>query len=241
MMDIAIPKVGKPDGFTGVKFVDSYFVEVENNEFLEVGLQYPLLGMKNAEKHCLVRKEVYDKLVEATKNLPKGYRLKILDAWRPFALQKELYDVYATTIVKNFGLEKWKEDRKKEFVGKFVSVPVEDRVVPPVHTTGGAVDVTVIDANGQELQMGTDFDQFTEMTDTAYFEQGTYKLVRDNRRLLYFAMIKAGFTNLPSEWWHFDYGDQFWGFYTKQPAIFRGVFTKEELKFAGKTNIFRQG
>ena len=40
-------------------------------------------------------------------------------------------------------------------------------------------------------------------------------VVRDNRRLLYNVMTEAGFTNLPSEWWHYDYGDKFWAHFTK--------------------------
>ncbi|MGV8547019.1 M15 family metallopeptidase, partial [Pseudomonas aeruginosa] len=38
--------------------------------------------------------------------------------------------------------------------------------------------------------------------------------VRDHRRLLYHAMLDAGFSNLPSEWWHYDFGDQLWAWHT---------------------------
>jgi D-alanyl-D-alanine dipeptidase len=43
-------------------------------------------------------------------------------------------------------------------------------------------------------------------------------------------MIKAGFTNLPTEWWHYDYGDKFWAYYNKTRTLYTGLFTKEELK-----------
>lgn len=36
-------------------------------------------------------------------------------------------------------------------------------------------------------------------------------------------MIKAGFTNLPSEWWHYDYGDAFWSYYTKNAVKYQGI------------------
>ncbi len=45
--------------------------------------------------------------------------------------------------------------------------------------------------------------------------------VRENRRLLYYAMIDAGFTNLPSEWWHYDYGDRFWHIRCASPQSMR--------------------
>ena len=77
--------------------------------------------------------------------------------------------------------------------------------------------------------MGSAFDEFTDRTSTAYYENEKNEVIRDNRRMLFHVMTEAGFTNLPSEWWHFDYGDRFWGFYNNCPAIYRGAFTKEEL------------
>lgn len=46
------------------------------------------------------------------------------------------------------------------------------------------------------------------------------RLVHGNRRLLYTVMVEAGFTNYPLEWWHYDYGDQFWGHLSKRDAIY---------------------
>lgn len=219
------------------------FVEIKNNTFneqkgselscIEVAMQYPVMGMHHAEQRCFVRKEVYEMLLSAAGKLPAGYRLKIYDAWRPFALQQELYTVYSDLIVKKFGLGGCSEEEKKTIIEKFVSKPDEDRDIPPVHTTGGAVDLTIIGKDGNELAMGTDFDAFTEKTYTSFFEKeedtAENITIRNNRRLLYHVMTEAGFTNLPSEWWHYDYGDRFWAFYHQEPAIYRGVFTREEM------------
>lgn len=224
-----IPEKNAPEIYRDADFRNSPFVEIKNNAFFEVCMQYPILGMQNAEEHCYVRNEVYDRLLCAAKHLPEGMKIKILDAWRPFALQKELYEVYARNIIEEFHLEDCTESERHEFICRFVSAPVENKDVPPVHTTGGAVDVTLVNADGEELEMGTGFDSFTDKAYTACFETKGSSLVRENRRLLYTAMINAGFTNLPSEWWHFDYGNRFWGFYNRQPAIYRGVFSKEEI------------
>lgn len=235
-----IPDLSSPERYENRDFdaflseaMDSQFVEIKDNGFIEVAMQYPVMGMQHSEQGCFVRKKVYEMLVSAAKMLPAGYKLKIYDAWRPFALQQELYTTYSERIVKEFGLDGCGEEEKRGVIEKFVSKPVEDRDIPPVHTTGGAVDLTIIGRDGKELEMGTGFDAFTEKTYTSFFEKETETVenitIRDNRRLLYHIMTEAGFTNLPSEWWHFDYGDRFWAFYNQKPALYRGVFTREEM------------
>lgn len=243
-----IPDTEEPNRYTDTDFLTEAFVEVMEDARLRVKMQYPLLGMKHAETHCYVRKTVYEMLQVAASKLPRGYRLQIQDAWRPFALQKELFEVYSEDILKQFSLQNAEEQLQKETICKFVSDPVMDREVPPVHTTGGAVDVTIVDERGVELNMGTGFDAFTPRTYTSYFEKEAqsdeenalpcgekeYTLqekmqIRENRRLLYHCMTEAGFTNLPSEWWHYDYGDRFWAYYCQKPAIYDGRFTKETI------------
>ena len=228
-----IPSVEDPVRYTVREFRRSDLVEITSNEKIDVCMQYPLLGMKNAEVQCLLRKEAAEKLYEAAAKLPKGWRFRIWDAWRPFALQHELYETYSKDIIRDFGLEKVSEEERNAVIRGFVSEPIPDREIPPVHTTGGAIDLTILDADGMELEMGTDFDAFTEKTRTDYFEASNHieeaDRIRENRRLLYGLMTDAGFTNLPSEWWHYDYGDRFWAYYNHCPAIYGGVFTKEEI------------
>lgn len=225
-----IPEINNPEPYPWCQFCDEEFVEIKNNEIFEVCMQYPLLGMKEAEKRCLVRAEVYEMLCKAYKRLPKGYRFRILDAWRPFKLQRELYIKYSAKIIQDFTLQSCTEEERNYVIQKFVSKPVFNRDMPPVHTTGGAVDLTIIDNEGQELDMGTEFDAFTDKTYTSYFEHEQPANIRDNRRMLYDAMCEVGFTNLPSEWWHYDYGDRFWAYYKGKPALYRGVFEMEELE-----------
>jgi len=225
----AIPKVKAPERYEDRMFHRSDLVEIISNDRFEVKMQYPILGMRNAVKQCFLREEVYDKLQEAAKLLPQGYKFRILDAWRPFDLQRELYERYSKDIIKKFQLDRCTSERRKQVIREFVSEPEENRNVPPVHTTGGAVDLTILDASGRELAMGTGFDDFTKLAYTAAFEDKKNQTVRTNRRMLYYIMTEVGFTNLPSEWWHFDYGDRFWAYYTQEPAIYEGIFTREEI------------
>ncbi len=231
----SIPKVADPERYTESAFTDSAFMELKSCDLWDVKMLYPVLGMEHAERQCFVRQEMYERLRAAAGNLPDGYRFRIWDAWRPFALQYELFEKYSVDIIRDFALENKTEAERKAVICKFVSDPVPDKAVPPAHTTGGAIDLTILDPEGRELPMGCDFDAFTDKTYAAYFEMPEHlqsaeeEQIRDNRRLLYFAMTDAGFTNLPSEWWHYDYGDRFWAYYQKKPAIYEGVFTREDI------------
>ena len=225
----AIPSIEETKPYYETNFVDSEFIEVITNDNLDVSMQYPKMGMRNAENKCLLRKEVYERLLRAAQNLPRGYKIRILDAWRPFLLQEELYQKYSDIIISRYGLNNIDDEEKLDIIKKYISEPVNNRVYAPVHTTGGAVDVTILDEFGKELNMGTVFDSFVDEAYTDYFEKQDMYEIKHNRRLLYNVMINSGFTNLPSEWWHYDYGDQFWARYSKQPVLYRGIFTREEI------------
>ena len=77
------------------------------------------------------------------------------------------------------------------------------------HRNGGSFDLTIVNREGEELYMGTDFDDLTDKAATDYFEHKkklTYmeKEARNNRRLLKITMIQAGFKNYDPEWWHWS-------------------------------------
>lgn len=226
----SIPIFPFPDTSVNNSFIEEEFVSIKETARITIEMQYPLLGMKNSEKNCFLRKSAADRLYLAASMLPDGYKLKIYDAWRSFDLQQELYETYRNKIIHDFNLKNLTDSEKNAFISRFVSAPNKDKTAPPVHTTGGAVDLTITDKEGNELPMGTGFDAFTEKTDTAYFEKNDDIIIRNNRRLLYYTMIKAGFTNLPSEWWHYDYGDRFWAFYTNKPAVYKGAFQRNEIQ-----------
>ena len=230
-MLLPIPHREDPERYTALCAVSSPFVELTRADGLDVCMQYPLKGLACGIPCCYVRQEVNERLLEAQNRLPNGWRLRIWDAWRPFALQQELYDRYSQQLLQQVHLETAPQEQQRRLLDKFISFPENDRTVPPVHTTGGAVDVTLIDAAGKELNMGTAFDAFGDEAMTNYYETiGNAEEVACHRRILYSCMTAAGFTNLPSEWWHFDYGDRFWAYYNHTPALYSGAFTIEEVK-----------
>lgn len=227
----SIPHIEEPKIYTEILPTKSKFIELKDGEHFDIKMQYPMLKMKTATEKCLVREEVFEMLLRAQSNLPKGYKLRIWDAWRSFDLQQELYDTYSGMLIKEFNLQDKSFEEQKQILSNYVSIPVKDKFLPPLHATGGAVDVTLIDDEGNELDMGTEFDEFSEKTRTDYFEYTgpVSNDVRDNRRILYNAMIDAGFTNLPSEWWHYEYGNRVWAYYKATPAIYEGVFSLDEI------------
>lgn len=172
--------------------------------------RYHLEGLPGALPECFVREGVWSRLLIAADALPQGYRLVLFDTWRPVGLQRWLFERFVDECERHGGAD------GAANAESFVSRPMADsQASPPYHLTGGAVDLSIADPDGRLLDMGTDFDTMTDASHTRAYEAArpgdSRRLqVRDNRRLLYHAMIDAGFVNLPSEWWHYDYGDQLW-------------------------------
>lgn len=203
------------------------FVKVDRPAQIISDMRYAKTGVPQAVSACYLRQTAYDRLLEAAGKLPRGYKFKIFDAWRPFSVQKWLYTSYRKILEERYsGLP---PEQLETVIRNFVFPPTENPLTPPVHTTGGAVDLTIVDETGSELNMGSAFDDFTDRAHTDYFEPHPSENVAENRRMLYHIMTSCGFTNLPSEWWHFDFGTAFWAFYSGEPAKYSGVFTQGEL------------
>lgn len=99
---------------------------------------------------------------------------------------------------------------------------------PPVagHPKGAAVDLTIVDASGNHLDMGgeiADYDSPLEVFDTR-----VTAAQHDNRMLLRESMMEAGFQAFDLEWWHFMYGDAEWAYLSKKPQSLYTAKTLEE-------------
>jgi len=186
---------------------------------------YAERGIKGSTRHIYVRKTVAEMLLRASSALPDGLKLKVYDAWRPMDVQKSLFDEYLSRLVKEYEGTELTIEQLKQKALEFVSYPSPDPLSPFVHSTGGAVDLTLADSYGYELDMGTQFDDFSPAAHTSSLESSR-KRAKSNRRILYNVMTSVGFTNLPSEWWHYDYGDRFWAATMKKDSIYGGVYTE---------------
>ena len=120
------------------------------------------------------------------------HHLLVLDALRPQRVQQQLWDALQGT----------------ELLG-YIAEPSRGSI----HSFGMALDITIVGPDGQELDMGTGFDDLSERSHPALelvlLERGeiTQEHV-EHRRLLRDAMFQAGFFGINSEWWHFDCGDR---------------------------------
>ncbi|WEF32086.1 M15 family metallopeptidase [Pseudoduganella chitinolytica] len=120
------------------------------------------------------------------------HTLLILDALRPHRVQEQLWDALAGTDLRMY---------------------LADPIRGSIHSYGMAVDVTILDSAGRELDMGTGFDDLSERSHPALeaemLARGALTAQQvTNRQLLRDAMFGAGFVGINSEWWHFDCGDR---------------------------------
>lgn len=231
MLDKKIPSIKFLEVYENYDFINSPLVEIKEDMGIIIDMQYPKMGMECAINKCLVRKEVLDMLIKAKEKLPGGITFKIWDAYRPLSLQTELFYKYKDKIIKEFKLENLSEEERNDVIKNYVSLPNNSEEIPPLHATGGAVDLTLVNiSTGKDLDMGIDFDAFSDLTNTDAFEKdGMDEVVRKNRRILYNAMTSVGFTNLPSEVWHYDFGDRAWAFYNNTPALYKGILEYKDI------------
>lgn len=185
--------------------------------------KYFYQGIKGTTHIMEAREGVAKRLLEAAELLPEGYKLGLYDTYRPLTVQSSLFeDQKCKLAAENPNLN---EDELIAKTKIYVSVPSGNPLKPSPHNTGGAVDLTILSPDETELDMGTPFDHFGIEAQTAYFRDIlTQENVHQNRTLLYRVMASAGFTNYPEEWWHFDFGNQFWAKLAKADHAIYGPY-----------------
>lgn len=226
-----IPKAEFPDNSVGKLFTDDKLVSARDYFEGKVIVEpvYFNQGISGAVNDCMLREQVAHKIKTILPILPIWLTLKVYGGYRTVATQQALYNSYYKVIQEQH--PDWNELQLENETKKFVSVPSTDETNPSVHNTGGAVDLTLYNLElAQEVNMGTELDDFSEKAYVDYFEKDDLSReeieIRNNRRFLYWVMIQAGFTNLPTEWWYYDYGDRFWSYYTGKPERFKGLLNK---------------
>ncbi len=121
-----------------------------------------------------------------------GHRVLVLDALRPHRVQLQLWDHLAGTDLRQY---------------------VADPARGSIHSFGMALDATLIDAQGRELDMGSGFDEMTELShprlEAQHLATGTLTTAQHrNRLLLRRVLCDSGFNSIDNEWWHFDMLDR---------------------------------
>ncbi|MGW2016647.1 M15 family metallopeptidase [Streptomyces sp. NPDC001927] len=152
-----------------------------------------------------LRDGVLARLLDAQRLLPDGVRLLFIEGFRPAALQRFYFEHYADEL--RAGNPGWSADQVRGAASRYVSPP---EIAP--HSAGAAVDLTLMSADGRELDMGTRVNASPEESDGACYTDArdVASGARGNRRMLGDALTAAGLVNYPTEWWHWSYGDRYW-------------------------------
>jgi len=183
--------------------------------YVEAGAPYNLYGP------FFLRQQVVERLNAAQENLQSilpGARLKVFDGFRPKCVQIYMRELIHKQEAHKLGfdpsnLSQEQSEAAWRVVDGVWARPSNNPHLPTPHSTGAAVDLTIVDRNGIELSMGSTIDDSSERVLPSYYDhRHTLDAAEyaNNRDLLRSLLEGVGFHRLSHEWWHFSYGDQFW-------------------------------
>lgn len=180
IMTKAVAKVVPPK-----KEVRKGWKEITSDSFTKLDLRYATDNNFVDEQmyecgRCFVREEAYGSFSKIRAELQeKGIGIILYDCYRPKPVQQKLWD----------------------------KVPNASYVTPPargsMHNRGVALDIGLIDTEGNILDMGTEFDFFGREGHHDYYDHP--EEVLKNRKLLKTTMEKHNFASIRTEWWHYSY------------------------------------
>ncbi|MBE9136649.1 D-alanyl-D-alanine dipeptidase [Nodosilinea sp. LEGE 07088] len=197
------------------------FALVQPHPYQALGAPY-----ENQSPYYL-REGVLTALIEAQTELQQqrpGWRMQIFDAFRPLAVQRFMVEHTFLAQVQARGwlaatLTEAQRQQVMAEVVQFWALPSDDPATPPPHSTGAALDVTLMDDTGAVVDMGSPIDEVSPRSHPDHFADRPDPAQQDyqaHRTLLNQVMVAAGFRRHPQEWWHFSLGDQLWAWQQRQ-------------------------
>ena len=168
-----------------------------------------------------LRQGVLNALIDAQNRLQvyqPGWQILIFDAYRPVEVQQFMVDYTFQTLLDTRGLAKEEllEAESQAILTEVYTiwaVPSDNAATPPPHSTGAAIDITLVDEKGQAIPMGGEIDEIGERSHPDYYiaaKSPQEQSYHQKRVLLAKVMKEAGFSRHKGEWWHFSLGDQMW-------------------------------
>jgi D-alanyl-D-alanine dipeptidase len=171
-----------------------------------------------------LRQSVLGALITAQSQLQQqypGWHIQIFDAYRPVAVQRFMVNHTFSEVVQAQNLNPAKlSEAQREAIWQEVyqiwAIPSPNPMTPPPHSTGAAIDLTLVDTTGQPIDMGSAIDELSPRSHPDYYANQPEQPYHKHRQLLREVMYSAGFRRHPGEWWHFCLGDQMWAWLCNQ-------------------------
>ncbi|MEA5487519.1 MULTISPECIES: M15 family metallopeptidase [Pseudanabaena] len=221
---IPIAECGEP-----LVAIASNIITIDPHPYMSLGAPY------GDRSPFWVRQGILERLQKSQaylQTIRPHYQIAIFDAYRPIPVQQFMVDYSFAQLAESKGLEvnSLSEEQKNSLMGevmKFWAIPSHDPKMPPPHSTGAAIDVTLFDAQGLEVNLGSPIDEISDRSLPNYFATSSDKQEMEfhcDRQLLNEVMNRSGLVRHPNEWWHFSYGDQLWAWISNEKrAIYGGV------------------
>lgn len=200
------------------------------------GLRYgpPPECPETAPDYCLLRREVYHKLLRVQQALPAGLSLRLYEGLRSLKVQAMLFDEERARV--RAREPQLRDEQVHVQAAVLVSPVVHLDGTPnlPPHSTGGAIDIEIVDASGEVIDFGMEVKDWirVEPEYCATLYPNLSPAAAANRRMLAHAMEREGFANYVNEWWHYSYGDRYWAACTGHPHAIYGSCTPEMIAAA---------
>jgi D-alanyl-D-alanine dipeptidase len=162
-------------------------------------------------------------LCRASAALPSDVRLGVVEGWRAPHIQRRMY----LAVWQRFQAlhPNWSDVTLRRVVNRYTA-PLNLRVPPP-HSTGGAVDLVLLAPDGSILDHTSPYDLFDSHC-WSFDAPNLSDTARRTRDTLAQALLSAGLTNYPSEYWHWSYGDQGWAYRGGHPNALYSAITPSD-------------
>jgi len=198
-------------------------IDLKANNLIAFG---PSPEIPDNTDYTKMRGTVYEKLVEAQKLLPDGLKFCLYEGYRSLSLQEKLFNERYQILASEH--PHWSKENIFIETTRMVA-PVTNfdgsRNIPP-HATGAAIDLYLVDENGEIVDMGIKVDDWLKDVDGSLSQTDSVKIsqeARKNRVIMSQALAQVGFVNCPTEYWHWSYGDRYWAYHKNSVPAFYGI------------------
>lgn len=191
--------------------------ERENGEpLVDMRIVAPSIRLIRPAVIPFCRQTVAEMAERAARLLPTGYHLGLVEAWRPIERQQRIYDFMWRCAEEAY------PHRDRVALRRTVCrwVAPTDQKAPPGHCTGAALDVWLVDDEGEVIDVTSPYDRFKA---APTYTVGLSEEAQRNRDILVEAMLSVGFSNCRDEWWHYSFGDAGWAVRLDQAECFYGL------------------